>query len=221
MAWISKTDNKDTTYKEQILARVRNAVIERPEAMFKDIDKRSDTWIPIKEEDGTAITFVQHFQEQDGIFVYLESEDEFAECIRQLAPQNGWEPLCCTSPTMQAVLKRNGIAFTTSTDGGQKLVCLTDCEFLVAQTGSIVVSDAMTQTRAAYSDPDVLLVFATTGQIVGGLKDAFAVLRMKYGNDLPRQISFITGPSRCTDIEQTPVVGACGIRQVAVFLVQE
>ena len=57
MAWISKTDNKDTTYKEQILARVRNAVIEKPEAMFKDIDKRSETWVPIKEEDGTAITF--------------------------------------------------------------------------------------------------------------------------------------------------------------------
>lgn len=223
MAWISKTDNKDTTYKEQILARVRNAVIEKPEAMFKDIDKRSETWVPIKEEDGTAITFVQHFQEQDGIFIYIESEAEFAECINQLAPQNGWDPLWCTSPTMQAVLKRNGIGFTTEAqhDMKQKLVSLTDCECLVAQTGSIVLSDTLTQTRSAYAEPDVLLVYATTKQIVSGLKEAFSLMKKKYRGSMPSQLSLVTGPSRSTDIEQTMVIGACGIRQVAVFLVEE
>ncbi len=223
MAWINKADNKDATYKEQILARIRNAVIEKQEAIFKDIDRSSDTWVPIKEEDGTAITFVQHFQEQDGIFIYLESEAEFAECLRQLVPENGWEPLWCSSPTMQAVLKRNGIAFIAERehDQKQKLVSLTDCECLVAQTGSIVVTDTLTQTREAYAMPDILMVFATTKQIVGGLKDAFALLRKKYRDFMPSQVSIITGPSRSTAIEQTPVVGACSIRQVAVFLVQE
>lgn len=223
MAWINKADNKDATYKEQILARIRNAVIEKQEAIFKDIDRSSDTWIPIKEEDGTAITFVQHFQEQDGIFIYLESEAEFADCLRQLAPENGWEPLWCSSPTMQAVLKRNGITFATTPNTNPKLktVSLTDCECLVAQTGSIVLTDTLTQTRAAYATPDILLVLATTKQIVSGLKDAFALLRKKYRGAMPSQVSIITGPSRSTAIEQTPVVGACGIRQVAVFLVDE
>ena len=49
------------TNKEQILARLRNAIMEKPEAMFEDIDLQSDTWNPIKEEDGNAITFVQRF----------------------------------------------------------------------------------------------------------------------------------------------------------------
>ena len=58
MAWNNKGDHEDTTFKEQILAKVRNALIEKPEAMFQDIDQRTETWVPIKEEDGTAITFV-------------------------------------------------------------------------------------------------------------------------------------------------------------------
>ena len=164
MAWDNKGENKDATFKEQMLAKVRNALIERQEALFKDIDQRTETWVPIKEEDGTAITFVQNFKEHGGIFVYLESEAEFAECIKQLAPENGWEPLWCTSPEMQQLLRKYDIPYTESKEREpkQKLVSLTGCECLVAQTGSIVLSDALTQTREAYALPDILLVYATT-----------------------------------------------------------
>jgi L-lactate dehydrogenase complex protein LldG len=221
MAWGTKTDNEDITFKEQILAKVRNALIEKPEAMFKDIDQRTETWVPISEEDGTAVTFAQNFKDLGGFFFYLEDENEFADCIRQLAPENSWEPLWCTSPAMQALLTRHGITFTDSSDREpkQKLVSLVDCECLVAQTGSILLSDALSRTRQAYALPDILLVFATTDQIAGGVKEAFRYVRKRHGNKMPSQLTFVTGPSRTTDIEQTLVIGACGIRQVAVFLV--
>ena len=223
MAWGNKGDNKDTTYKEQILAKVRNALIEKQEALFKDVDQRTETWLPIKEEDGTAITFAQNFKENGGIFIYLESEREFADCLKQLAPENGWEPLWCTSPAMQALFDKYGISYTTSPEREpkQKLVSLTDCECLIAKTGSVLISDALTQTREVYALPDILLVFATTEQIVGGLKDAFLTVEKKYKGNKPSQLSIITGPSRCSDIEQTLVIGASGIRQIAVFLVDE
>ena len=223
MAWDNKGENKDATFKEQMLAKVRNALIERQEALFKDIDQRTETWVPIKEEDGTAITFAQNFKEQGGIFVYLESEDEFAECINQLAPENGWQPLWCTSPDMQALLDKYGIPYTESKEREpkQRLVSLTGCECLVAQTGSILISDAITRTREAYALPDILLVYATTEQIVAGMRSALQAMRKKYAHNRPSQMTFITGPSRSTDIEQALVVGANGIRQVAVFLVDE
>ena len=223
MAWNKRGDNEDTTYKEQILAKVRNALIEKQEALFKDIDQRSETWVPIKEEDGTAFTFVQNFKEHGGIFIYLESENEFSDCLKQFAPENGWEPLWCTSPALQALLNRHGIPYTTEPDHdtSQKRVSLTGCECLVAQTGSIVLSDTLTQTRAAYASADILLVYATTKQIVNGMKDVFRLMKNRYGQKMPSQMVIITGPSRCTDIEQTLVIGATGARQVAVFLVDE
>jgi L-lactate dehydrogenase complex protein LldG len=166
---------------------------------------------------------VQNFKEHGGIFIYLESEAEFAECIKQLAPENGWEPLWCTSPEMQSLLDRYGIPHTDSKEREpkQKLVSLTGCDCLVAQTGSIVLSDALTQTREAYALPDILLVYATTDQIVPGMRTAFQTVKRKYAKDKPSQLTVITGPSRSTDIEQTLVIGASGIRQVAVFLVDE
>ena len=122
MAWDNKGENTDATFKEQMLAKVRNALIERQEALFKDIDQRTDTWVPIKEEDGTAITFVQNFKEHGGIFIYLESEAEFAECLKQLIPENGWDPLWCTSPGMQRLLTKHGIPFTESKEREPKQI---------------------------------------------------------------------------------------------------
>ena len=223
MTWDNKEENNDITLKEQMLAKVRNALIERQEALFKDIDQRTETWIPIKEEDGTAITFVQNFKEHGGIFIYLESEAEFVDCLKQLASENGWEPLWCTQPEMQSLLSRYNIPFTENKEREpkQKLVSLTGCECLVAQTGSIILSDSLTKTREAYAIPDILLVYATTEQIVPGMRTAFQTMKRKYAKNRPSQMTIITGPSRSTDIEQTLVIGASGIRQVAVFLVDE
>ena len=219
MGW---NDKEDITFKEQILAKVRNALIEKPEAMFKDIDKRTETWVPISEEDGTAVTFAQNFKALGGVFIYLEDEAEFGECIRQLAPENGWEPIWCTSPAMQEILQRYGIVYTDKPvrEPKKKLVGLTGCECLVAKTGSVLLSDTVSNGREVYALSDVLLVYATTDQIVGGLKEAFRSVKKRYGNKQPGQLTFVTGPSRTTDIEQTLVIGAHGIRQVAVFLVE-
>ena len=218
-----KRSDKGTTNKEQILAKVRNAIIEKPEAMFKDIDLRTDTWQPIKEEDGNAITFVQKFKDMGGIFIYLENEDELGECMRQLAPQNGWEPLWCCQPNAQELLGKYGISYsaTASQGEGKKNVSFLSCDFLVAQTGSIILSDENLGSRKAYTEADVLLVLAHTEQIVGGLKDALHELKSKFGEQRAAQVIIITGLTRTFDIEQNMLQGVHGPRQIAVFLIDD
>ena len=215
--------DKGTTNKEQILAQIRNAIIEKPEAMFKDIDLRSDTWKPIKEEDGNAITFVQRFKEMGGIFIYLENEEELGECMRQLAPQNGWEPLWCTDRNLQGLLDNYGISHQdhVKREEGKKIVSLLSCEHLVAQTGSIIISDQGLLTRKAYTEADVLLVLAHSEQIVSGLKDALRKLKEKFGDHGASQAIIMTGLTRTYDIEQVFVQGVHGPRQVAVFLIDD
>lgn len=218
-----RASDKGTTNKEQILAKLRNAVIEKPEAIFEDIDLQSDTWQPIKEEDGNAITFVQKFKDMGGIFIYLENEAELGECLHQLAPQNGWDPLWCTSPKMQSLLEKYAVPykFDPVTENKHKVAQITFCEYLVAQTGSIVVSDRDNQTRKAYTEPDVLLVVAHSDQIVGGLKEAFHNLKEKLESPEAAQVVVITGNTRSYDIEQDVLQGVFGPRQIAVFLIDE
>ena len=218
-----KGSDKGTTNKEQILAMVRNAIIEKPEAIFQDIDLQSDTWKPIKEEDGNAITFVQKFKDMGGIFIYLENEAEFGDCMRQLAPQNGWEPLWCTSPKMQPLLEKYGLRYSEEPvlEEKHKLVSINDCESLIAQTGSIVISDCNTGSRKAYIDSDVLLILARTDQIVSSVKEALQRLKSKLSSQEASQAVIITGQTRTYDIEQELVQSVFGPRQIAVFLIDE
>ncbi|MCR5645179.1 MAG: lactate utilization protein [Bacteroidales bacterium] len=215
--------DQGTTNKEQILAKIRNAVMEKPEAMFKDIDLQSDTWNPIKEEDGNAITFVQRFKDMGGIFIYLESEAELGDCLRQLAPQNDWEPLWCTSPKLQPLLEQYGLSYCTSPDTAErkKVVSLLPCDFLIAQTGSIILTDGTAGARLPYILCDVLLVVAHTDQIVGGLKEALHRLGERHGTTSSTQAVVLTGLTQSYAIEQETVNGVFGARQIAVFLVDD
>lgn len=215
--------DKGTTNKEQILALLRNAVIEKPEAMFKDIDLQTDTWKPIREEDGNAITFVQRFKDMGGIFIYLENEAELGECLKQLAPQNGWGALWCTSPEMQALLEKYKVDFVIdepSRNNNPKIASIIPCDYLIAQTGSIIITDGRAGSRKSYTDADILLVMARTDQIVAGLKEALQRLNKQIGKDASQAV-ILTGTSRSYDIEQEIVQGVFGPRQIAVFLVDE
>ena len=216
--------DKGTTNKEQILALLRNAVIEKPEAMFKDIDLQTDTWKPIREEDGNAITFVQRFKDMGGIFIYLENEAELGECLKQLAPQNGWGALWCASPEMQALLEKYGVSYVVdepNRNDHPKIASIIPCDYLMAQTGSIIVTDGKAGARKAYTNPDILLVMARADQIVVGLKEAMQNLNKHLGDSGTSQAVILTGTTRSYDIEQEIVQSVFGPRQIAVFLVDE
>ena len=220
----NRRQDKDTTYKEQILARLRNAVIEKPEAMFKDIDLRTDTWNPILEEDGNAITFVQRFKDLGGLFIYLEDEAELGDCLKQLAPQNGWGAIWCPSNDIQPILEKYGVSYVTDEPNrkdNSKMVSIIPCNYLIAQTGSIIVTDGHAGSRRTYTEPDILLVVAYADQIVSSLKEAFQKLNKDLDDDATSQAVVITGPTRSYDIEQENIQGVFGARQIAVFLVDK
>ena len=220
----NRRQDKDTTNKEQILALLRNAVIEKPEAMFKDIDLRTDTWKPILEEDGNAITFVQRFMDLGGIFIYLENEAELGECLKQLVPQNGWDTLWCTSQEIQSLLEKYDVSYVSEIpdrNTNPRIVSIIPSDYLIAQTGSIIVTDGHAGSRKSYTESDILLVVAYTDQIVGGLKEALQKLNKELSDTKASQAVIITGTSRSYDIEQENIQGVFGARQIAVFLMDK
>ena len=212
----------ERTNKEQILAKVREAVMTKDENLFKDVNMQVDTWTPFKEEDGADFTFVERFKENGGIFVYFESKENFLDAMKQYVVENQWEPLCSTSKKMHEIFKDSGIALSRDyTTKRKKTVSITDCECLIAHTGSVVVTDKCAGSRAAYSNADVLLVFASPSQIVASMKDAIHLVKEKYGSDRPSETVIISGASKSTEIDNQLVIGAQGIKQIALFLVED
>ena len=212
----------ERTNKEQILAKVRKALMSKDEKMFSDVNMQTETWTPFKEEDGVDFTFVERFKDNGGIFVYFESNDDFIEAMKQYIVENRWEPLCSTSARIEALFRGSGIELCSDYDvNRKKTVSIVDCECLIAQTGSVAVTDACAGSREAYSNADTLLIFATPNQIVASMKDAIKLLKEKYKKQRPAETVIISGPSKSTEIDNHLVIGAQGIKQIALFLVEE
>lgn len=213
----------ERTNKEQILAKVRNAVVSKDENIFSDVNLKSDTWKPFAEEDGSEFTFIDRFKDNDGIFIYFDNDDNFIEALKQYITENEWKPLFCTSQRIKELIKNHDAGIEFCDDFAtlpKNTVCITDCECMIAQTGSIVVSDRCAGSVEAFALADTLLVYAKPSQFVNGMKDALGFIREKYGR-MPDTTTIISGPSRSIEFDNQLVIGAQGIRQIALFLVDE
>ena len=96
---------------------------------------------------------------------------------------------------------------------------LTECESLVAQTGSVCVTALSSGGRTLSVLPPHHIVIARQEQLVSDLTAAYERLAKKYGTDYPSFVGFITGPSRTGDIERILVLGAHGPKKLTVLLV--
>ncbi len=96
---------------------------------------------------------------------------------------------------------------------------VSECDALVAQTGSVLVTNRSAGGRALSVLPPHHVVIARREQLVADLPAAFALLKQKYSGNYPSMISFITGPSRTGDIERILVLGAHGPKRLTIFLI--
>lgn len=205
--------------KENILKRVRNALSQSVQLPFPNSEGNSSVFKT--ENEGLELKFAEEFTRLQGKFVFCTSKAELIENLRVLAENKEWHNLYCQTPSLMKMLHKEDLPALNQGDMHEADAAITDCEFLVARTGTVVLSAAQPSGRALPVYAPVHIMVAYTHQLVFDLKDAFNKLKDKYGNELPSSVSFATGPSRTADIEKTLVVGIHGPKEVYVFLVDE
>jgi len=94
---------------------------------------------------------------------------------------------------------------------------ITECDALIAQTGTVLVTSRSAGGRALSVLPPHHVVIARRDQLLPDLPSAFALLKKKYADSYPSMISLITGPSRTGDIERILVLGAHGPKKLTVL----
>lgn len=213
---------KESTPKEQILSKVRNALIEKNENPYQDMDFSLDVLKVVDSEEETVVAFARELIQAGGNFIYCENEQAFIENLSELMQNRELTQLWCQNPRILSLLLAAEIPFFEDNQLKQEpLVSITSCEKLIASTGSILVSDLDAGSREIFSLADIHFVLAYSSQVVGGLKAAIQAMNIKYPTALPGQFTFITGSSRTADIEKTLVRGAHGPKELYVFLIDD
>jgi len=88
----------------------------------------------------------------------------------------------------------------------------------VAETGTLVLLSGTGCPLLSSLLPETHIAVVPVSRIVRCMEDSWDLLRKEHGT-LPRQVAFISGPSRTADIEMTLVIGIHGPYRVHVILV--
>lgn len=168
------------------------------------------------------IPLVQLFEEKlsavNGIFIYCKSKSDFHEFMHSFLNESGLSSIfCIESPVIE--LLQNTVPVSDDLTAKTE-VAITGCEFLVAQTGSAILSTAQTHSRRSFVYPPVHIIVAGKSQLVDHLENGLNQIALKYKNNLPSQITTITGPSRTADIEKTLVLGAHGPNKLIIVYLE-
>lgn len=197
--------------RENILNKIKKALANPVPLPFPLAENDEDIYHPAAEE--LEIVFAEAFTKLQGKFSFCVSEAEMVQQVQQLIAAKEWMKLYCNESKWNDAFS-NTISLATCD------ASITGCEFLVARTGSIVLSAAQESGRTVSVYAPVHICIAYTSQLVYDVKDALQGLKEKYGDMIPSFITFASGPSRTADIEKTLVTGVHGPKEVYLFLVE-
>jgi len=159
-------------------------------------------------------------------FHMLSNSQEMQTHLRELATMEGWKKVASHSGELtdgaSAALALPRLATDQSYDVHELESCdvgISECDALIAQTGSVLVSSRSAGGRALSVLPPHHVVLARREQLLADLPAAFALLKKKYHSNYPSFISFITGPSRTGDIERILVLGAHGPKKLTILCI--
>lgn len=101
---------------------------------------------------------------------------------------------------------------------GNDLVGITGTYCAIAENGTLMLVSGE-QTHATTSLlPETHIAVVHASRVVRAMEDGWDLLRKEHGG-MPRQVNFVSGPSRTADIEMTLVMGVHGPFRVHVIVV--
>ena len=98
------------------------------------------------------------------------------------------------------------------------LIGITGAFCAIAETGTLMTLSGRDTPATVSLLPETHIAVVRKSRIVRGMEEAWQLMRVELGAP-PRAVTFISGPSRTADIEQTVTLGAHGPYRVHIVLV--
>jgi L-lactate dehydrogenase complex protein LldF len=204
------------------LVRIREALSESPPIQYQATNSQQRSVLP-SVHDLTA-QFTKNAATLRAEFFDLPDETAAKAKLFELTQHHGWKKLATHQGSLTNALVPRSLPLLDTTHGYEVTELescdagISECDALIAQTGSVLLTSRSGGGRALSVLPEHHVVLARRSQLLADLPAAYELLHQRYGSAWPSLMTFITGPSRTGDIERILVLGAHGPKKLTILL---
>jgi L-lactate dehydrogenase complex protein LldG len=170
--------------------------------------------------------FKEMLEAVGGHCVVVRDETEAAEIVRQVVEGTKARRIAVSdSGLAQRVIRRvdSDAELLENADAPALFDCdigITGAQWAIAETGTLVLESDEERHRLASLVPTVHIAVIEAGRVRWTLGEVLRALNEKGQRGLSPAVTFITGPSRTSDIELTLAIGVHGPAELFVIILE-
>ena len=136
------------------------------------------------------LIFAENFTKSGGRFIFIDEINSTKEVFEKIFEENQWdsENVCSLNAN---VAKNLEIRSIRKIDNENVRALVTECEFLISNTGRILICNKQIKSNKIEDLPSVLIVLAKSNQFVSDVSEGMTMLKNKYKGNFPSNITTI------------------------------
>jgi len=156
-----------------------------------------------KLEDPIDLSFAKNFTSSGGYFLYNDSHELVHSNFKKICLENNWEPNQIVSLNKNlSDLFQTQFVVHTSGKLDQFEAAFIHCEYLIGNTGKILLSKHQINHFKVKDLPQTIIVSAKINQLTRDVSQGMTLLKNKYLKDIPTNITTLNIESaRSSDIK--------------------
>ena len=146
--------------------------------------------LPISKDDTNDLIFAKNFTSFGGRFIFIDEKNSTNEIFQKIIDENQWtdENVCSLDSNIS---KNLNIRLIRKIDNDNVKALVTECEFLLSNTGRILICNKQIKSNRIEDLPSVVIVLAKSNQFVSDVSEGMTKLKKKYKTNFPSNITTI------------------------------
>ena len=142
----------------------------------------------ISKDDSNDLIFAKNFTNFGGRFIFIDEKNSTNEIFQKIIEENQWsaDNVCSLDSNIS---KNLNIRLIRKIDNDNVKALVTECEFLLSNTGRILICNKQIKTNRIEDLPPVVIVLAKSNQFVSDVSEGMTKLKNKYKANFPSNIT--------------------------------
>ena len=143
---------------------------------------------PLPNIGSNDLIFAKNFTNSGGRFIFIDEINSTKEVFEKIFDENQWNPenVCSLDAN---VAKNLEIKSIRKIDNESVKALVTECEFLISNTGRILICNKQIKSNKIEDLPSVLIVLAKSNQFVSDVSEGMTKIKNKYKGNFPNNIT--------------------------------